>query len=244
MKQCALCGEPILANPSDPEDRESDEHTPPLQFIPKAMRSELREELWKVPSHKRCNQSSKLDEEYFYHRLYPLVGVNNEKMGDAILADLIRRAMKPQSRVMIRHMLKEITHTSPGGILLPQGQVRVNFREVRIQNVAVKIAKCLFYMEHTRYMPRSNCVHIELCQTVADLQQPFDDLWRVRELERRSAAPDVFRYWHLDLDGLHYYAMLFWDAFMFCLIFQDPKRRRRGQSRPKKPETSRPRRSR
>jgi hypothetical protein len=63
MDRCALCGEPIAANPSDPEDTKTDEHVPPLQFFPKAMRPQLRDKLWTVPSHRRCNQRHKSDEE-------------------------------------------------------------------------------------------------------------------------------------------------------------------------------------
>jgi hypothetical protein len=47
-----------------------------------------------------------------------------------------------------------------------------------------------------------------------DLQSIFAKPCLVKEWERRSAAPDVFRYWHLALDGQHYSAMLFWDSFM------------------------------
>jgi hypothetical protein len=222
MKLCALCGQSIADNPADPDDQETDEHVPPLQFIPKAMRPQLRERLWKVPSHRRCNQSHKLDEEYFLHYLSPLVAAQNESMGKLLLAELTRRLKKPQSRGLIRRLLKERTYKSPGGIILPPGLVRINYNVVRIQNVAVKVAKCLFWRDHGSYMPRSNCVHIELCETVAGLQPFFADLCLVRELEKRSAAPNVFRYWYIDLEGQHYYAMLFWEAFMFCMIFQEP----------------------
>jgi hypothetical protein len=44
----------------------------------------------------------------------------------------------------------------------------------------------------------------------------------VKELERDSAVPSVFRYWHVEVDDQHYYSMLFWEAFMFCTIFRDP----------------------
>jgi hypothetical protein len=63
MKLCALCGEVISEDPADPEDAETAEYVPALQFIPKSMRPGLRGALWKVPSHKRCNQAEKLDEE-------------------------------------------------------------------------------------------------------------------------------------------------------------------------------------
>src|SRR5438874_1343550 len=113
MKLCALCGKPIIDDPGDPEEAETDEHVPARQFFPKAMRSQLRGSLWKVPSHKRCNQAHKLDEEYFLHYFYPLVAAQNEPMGKMLLADLKRRLRKPQSRGLIRRMLKECTRVSP-----------------------------------------------------------------------------------------------------------------------------------
>jgi hypothetical protein len=143
-------------------------------------------------------------------------------MGEVLLAELKRRAKKPQTRGLIRRMFKEQTRTSPGGIFLPPNWVRVNFDLRRIQNVAVKVAKCLFFKDNGRYLPRWSCVHCEWRETPEDLQPLFFDLWRVRELEKRLPAPEVFRYWYLDLDGQHHYAMLFWEAVMFCMIFQDP----------------------
>jgi hypothetical protein len=40
---------------------------------------------------------------------------------------------------------------------------------------------------------------------------------------QESAAPDIFRYWHGERDGEHYYAMCFWDAFLYCTMFNDPR---------------------
>jgi hypothetical protein len=222
MKPCALCGEPILPDPSDPDETGTAEHVPPQQFFPKALRSQLREPLWTVPSHRKCNQKHKLDEEYFFQYMYALVAVQNEQMGTSLLEEIRRRAKKPQARGLIRRMIKECTLTSPGGIILPPPLIRVNCDTVRIQNVVLKIAQCLFYKDHDRHMPRSGCVHIQMCQDVPDLEPPFDDLFRVQEVEKKSAAPDVFRYWSVDLDGLHAYALLFWNAFMFCLFLKDP----------------------
>lgn len=222
MTICCLCGEPIPAEPLQSQDAKDMDHVPAKQFFPKAVRSTLRGRLWKVPTHKRCNQQCKLDEEYFYHYFYPLVGCQNEAMGRVMLEDLKRRAAEPQSRAIIRRMFREMTRQSPGGIHLPPNMVRVNFNMVRVQSVIMKIAKGLFYKDHGRHLSRDCCIHMEFCERVQDLQPIFCDLWRVRELQKDSAVPAVFRYWHMELDGQHYYSMLFWEAFMFCMIFREP----------------------
>ena len=209
MKPCALCGEAILDNPSDLRDEESAEHVPPRQFFPASMRTGLRQPLWKVPSHRRCNESYKSDEEYFFHCFYSLVGVQNPPMGQTILNELRRRARKPQTRGLIRRVLKETTHTTPSGLLLPPGWLRVNYNAVRIENVVVKVAKCLFYKDHARYMPKSACAHIERCDSPAKLQPVFAELVRCDEVRCDSAAPDIFRYWQIEIDGQHLYALLF-----------------------------------
>jgi hypothetical protein len=222
MTVCCLCGEHIKAEHVHEQDARDLDHVPPKQFFPKAIRETLRGSLWKVPTHKKCNQKVKLDEEYFYHYFYPLVGFQNAEMGQVLLDDLKRRAAKPQSKALIRRMLKEMTHHSPGGIVLPPNLVRVNYDIMRVQNVIVKIAKGIFYKDQGRYLPREACVHMELCERITDLQPLFADLWQVKELQRDSAVPTVFRYWHFELDGQHYYSMLFWEAFMFCMIFREP----------------------
>src|SRR6516162_3488431 len=104
---CALCGEPILKRPDDPARVHSDEHVVAKQFYPEPIRRELRSQLWTVPSHQKCNNDIKPDEEYFFHRYYPLVSVKNPAMGRVLLDDLKRRAEKPQTPVMLRHMLNE-----------------------------------------------------------------------------------------------------------------------------------------
>ena len=224
VKTCALCGQPILAKPSDADDRGPDEHTPPLQFFPKKLRAALRNGLWKVPSHRRCNASYKLDEEYFVHALYPLIPCHNEKMGQVMLDELKRRAAKPQSRTLIRRVLRGCDQRSAGGIWLPPGLRRVSLEGSRIRRVGVKVSRCLFYLDNGRNIPESCCVFTQFCKEPGALREPFDMLWRVKECERRSAAPEVFRYWYCEDQGLHSYAMFYWEAFMFCVMFREPAR--------------------
>jgi hypothetical protein len=214
---CALCGEPILEYPDDPEMVRSEEHAVAKQFYPEVIRPELRDPLWTVPSHRRCNNGVKADEEYFYHRFAPLVMASNESIRSAILQDLKRRAKKPQTRVMLRHMRNERKKVTPGGILLPSNLTWLQFDLMRIQRVAVKIVQCLFYKDHGRFVPRANFDHWEMVEEASKLQPLFTDLCQT---EWKAVDPRVFCYWDDELDGCHYYAMLFWGAFMFCMSFK------------------------
>lgn len=217
---CALCGEPILNEPHDPEDSLSDEHVPPKQFYPKSMRSELRASLWTVPTHRKCNASYKLDEEHFYHHFYALVGAQNEETGKMILDDLRRRMEKPQSRVIVGQMLKQCSKVSPGGILLPPGLIYFKYDPVRIQRVVIKIAQCLFYRDHRRHVPNENCRHIALYENPTDVPEMFAQLLLT---ERQAVSPEIFCYWRAEFEGFHYYAMIFWAAFMSGAVFEDPQ---------------------
>jgi hypothetical protein len=217
---CALCGESILKRPDDPEMVHSDEHAVAKQFYPESIRRELRQQLWTVPSHKKCNNAIKSDEEYFYHRYYPLVSARNPTMGKVLLDDLTRRAKKPQSRVMIRHLLRDCKNETPGGILLPSTEIIWVEQDLfRIQNVGVKIAKCLFYKDYGRFVSRKNFDHWEIVEEANKLQPLFSSLCQT---EPKAIDPRVFCYWDDELDGFHYYSMLFWGAFMFCMSFQNP----------------------
>jgi hypothetical protein len=218
---CVLCGEPILEHPADPEMVRSDEHAVAKQFYPESIRRGLRKPLWTVPSHRKCNNACKADEEYFYHRYYPLVWARNPSMGQILLAELARRAKKPQSRVMIRHLLKDCKNKTPGGILLPPTvAVWVEQDLFRIQSVGVKIVQCLFSLESSRFVPRKNFDHWEMVEEAEKLQPVFA---RLCQSDYKAVDPRVFCYWCCELEGCHYYAMLFWGAFMFCMSFLNPK---------------------
>ena len=222
MKLCSLCGEPILDDPADPGDAESAEHAVPKQFFITKVRRPPREKLWTVPSHQRCNQSYRMDEEYFYTYVYPLVDAHNKGMGKELLADIRRRTRKPQPQALLRRLLRDTSHVTPGGILLPPSVVWVKVEKPRIYRVVTKIAKCLYYKDRGKPMPKCSSSYVKLCESPEELEEPFDDLRKCEEVERRSAAPDIFRYWYVDDGGVNWYAMLFWEAFMVCMIFKEP----------------------
>ncbi len=217
---CCLCGQPIQDCHPDSDDALSMDHVPPKQFFPKPVRLEDNLNLWKVPTHKRCNGEFKLDEEYFYHNLYPLVQNENGQMGTLLLQDLRRRAAKPQTPVLIRGLLKRCKNHSPGGILLPPGVFHVSVENHRIQRIAVKIACGIFYHQHQRFMPRGNCKDIRICKSPEDVPEMYELSWYFGDLV--TVCPKVFSYRTAPLDGRHYVSLLFWEAFMFCMVFDDP----------------------
>lgn len=220
MTICALCGEPIIVKkPKDHPEAETDEHVPALQFFPKSIRPQLKDRLWKVPSHRKCNAACKSDEEYFYHVFYGLVGAQNAEMGKVMLDDLKRRAKHRQTQGLIKQVLKGCTFRSPSGLYLPPGMLRIGFNILRVQNVAVKVAQCLFYRQFQRYLPRKCCQHFEICHEPEDMQPLFLEMC---QLKPEAVDPRIFCYRHIEIDGIHYFSMIFWGAFMFCMAFEEP----------------------
>lgn len=236
---CCLCGKP--ATEEDPITRE---HVPPKQFYPKSLRSGLN--LWVVPTHKSCNNKHKADEEYFYHALYLLVANANPRTADVIFDDLKRRAKKPQTSTLLRGILQTSQTTTGGGIVLPPGMVRLDVDEYRLQQVAIKIGRCLFYRDHKRIMPYENCKDIRLCEREEDVPEFYRLSWELSKVNVNSLVPlepsgivvvvdtevgqaqaanrQVFEYRsaYIEKRQLHLYTLWFWEAFVFCMAFREP----------------------
>jgi hypothetical protein len=215
MNICALCGQEI-----DKKDK-TVEHVPPKLFYPKALRPMIKEPFWTVPSHKKCNESYHLDEEYFYHFLMPLVMNTNSEMGKVLMDDLRKRRENPQTARMIEWLLAEMKSESPGGNLLPPSVRRYNVNQVRVQNVALKISQCIYFKEHGKYLPKFPCKHCEVCERIEDLQPLYRFI--LESVKPVSIAPDIFNYRYICMDGVHYFGFMFWVGFMFCLAYDDPE---------------------
>jgi hypothetical protein len=217
---CHLCGEAITERKPGLDESLTREHVPPKQFYPKLMRAGLN--LWAdIPAHKKCNNAYQEDEDYFCHTLYPLVQNANKKLGDIMLAELRRRSAKPQSRALIRHLLDTSSNTSPEGMQLPPGMVRLYGDKYRLQRVAIKIAQGVFFHRYRRFMPKENCKDIRLCETQEDVSEWYSLSWPLAEAQ--TVTEKVFSYRAARLDNYHVLTMLFWEAFVFCLTFEDPQ---------------------
>ena len=236
---CCLCGKP--ATDDDPFTRE---HVPPKQFYPKSLRGGLN--LWVVPTHRSCNKKYKSDEEYFYHAAYPLVAKVNPQLAAIMLEDLKRRAQKPQTRKLLRSILRTSQKTADKGLLLPPGVVRIETDLCRLQQVAIKIGRCLFFRDHGKFMPYENCRDIRLCECEDDVPEVYTLSWEMSKVNVNDLAPSgpsgivivrdteagqaltacrgVFDYRraYLEPERVHFYTLRFWEAFMFCMAFDEP----------------------
>jgi hypothetical protein len=89
----------------------------------------------------------------------------------------------------------------------------------RIDRVVFKIAQCLFFKDHGRFLPRENCVYIKFLEDPITVPTFFRDLIQTAH---ESVDSRFFFYWNIEIEGCHYYAMAFWGAFVFGIAFRDP----------------------
>lgn len=238
-KLCCLCGAPGTS-----KDLITREHVPPKQFYPKSLRDGLN--LWVVPTHRRCNESYREHEEYFYCSLAALAIQQNPGMHKELMDDLERRAKKPQTRVLLRSILRTARARTSGGVLLPPGIVCLEPDTFRLQQVAIKIGRCLFYRDHGKYMPYENCVDIRLCEREGDAPAMYQLSWQLSKIDIDRLAPKTesavivienpeagspsaacrrvfdYRQAFIEREGAYLYTLRFWEAFLMCMAFRSP----------------------
>lgn len=216
---CYLCGGTIEAKlKNDPMELSMD-HIPPKQFYPKQIRETQNLNLQLAPSHKKCNEDFKLDEEYFYHSLYPVVDKNNHLMGTMYLDDIKRRAQKPQTPAMIRNILSTAFTTTEGGIHLPSGVVGLSLDERRLQRVATKIALGVLFLLTEQCFEYQQIIDMRLCLDESEVIELYKISWQLAPVS--GVYPKVFSYKYFPLDGFHHLSMFFWGALMFCITARE-----------------------
>ena len=215
---CYLCGKIIKNNTDDLDLKLSMDHVPPKQFFPKAIRQQYDLNLDLVPSHKKCNEDYRKDEEYFYHSMYPLVAENNPKMGQMIFQDLKRRTHKPQTPAMIRNILRNVSTVTQGGIHLPVGKAEWSLDEVRLQQNAIKIAHGVLALNNVAYIPESNCIDIRFYENKDEVIELYKLSWQASPI--RGERPEIFSYQDVFINNKHLVNSLFWESFMYCLCFE------------------------
>ncbi len=217
---CYLCGDRIDPAVKGGEMELSMDHVPPKQFFPKELREQQNVNLQVVPSHKKCNNEYKSDEEYFYHSLYPLVANNNPAMARAILRDLARRCQKPQSRTILRSVFSDVSGVTKGGIILPSHKVEFTADLYRIQRVAGKVARGALFLSTQMSVTEASIIDMRICEDESEVPEIYRLSWQTTKPE--GSYLKVFSYKYMRFDEYHILSLLFWEALMFCVVIQNP----------------------
>jgi len=217
---CYLCGNPIERNPKDNHMTLSMDHVPPKQFFPKKIRKTETLNFQRIPSHKKCNEDYKLDEEYFYHCMYPAVEKVNPNMAKIMYEDLLRRSQKKQTQIIARKLLQNFRFVTDGGIYLPSGIVQFSIDNYRIQRIALKIARGLIYNETGKYMPSKNAKDFRLCLREDEVPELYNLSFKASPI--KGVCPKVFSYKYFEFDNHHLLSMFYWESFMSCTLFDSP----------------------
>ncbi|PKL49186.1 MAG: hypothetical protein CVV39_03225 [Planctomycetes bacterium HGW-Planctomycetes-1] len=218
---CYLCGqtiEPKLRN--DPMALSMD-HVPPRQFYPKQIRRTENLNLNIAPSHKRCNEAYKNDEEYFYHSLYPIIAKNNPQLGNLVAQDIQRRSLKQQTPAIIQRILSTKSTVTKGGIHLPNGLSQFALDGKRIERVAAKIARGILFLSTERYFEEQQIIRIDFYDDLNNFLKTYKPALQLNPLA--GVYSRAFAHSHFSYKDFRLLLMFFWGAFIFQVIAKDTK---------------------
>lgn len=140
---CYLCGKQI------DKDRDVD-HNPPKQFFGKELRKNHNPDLITLPTHRTCNSSYQLDEDYFVTSLLPLY--QESYSGRSVYDDVKKRFDEGKKVPLVYKMFNEFDE-NPSGLILPGDRVVKRFEGKRITRVVWKIIRGLYYIENSLILP-------------------------------------------------------------------------------------------
>lgn len=213
---CYLCGL-ALGRKRDKE------HVVARQVFPSGVRKLLKLNLLTLPAHKTCNESYQTDEVYFVHSIGPLA--KDTDAGRALIADLREYFKYPEGATLSRRVLGEF-RWELNGIYLPPGRVVKTFDGGRVDRVVWKIVRGLFFVETSRFVPEHTLRRSEI-YTIREEPEPGPTINRLRAAPGHTKHPGVFDYKCIEAKSegghlFHMWALLFWDALMWLMIFHDP----------------------
>jgi len=217
---CHLCGKSIECDATTKEMKKTDEHVPPLQFYPKKMREKIKGQLLTLPTHAGCNQSYKLDEEYFVHTYCPHVDKNSTS-GRQLIEDIKRRSANEgqQSQKLLKMIQHEFSSITLCGIILPNGVTVHSVNAPRVDRVIRKILQGLYYYEEKKFLPHETPMWMQLYDDPNDMPNHFRKVF-CETGPCRGIYPKIFSYRFNTIGRYSYWSMLFWDSLLFCIVFK------------------------
>ncbi len=201
----------------------SKDHVPPRQFYLKQIRETQNPNLYVAPSHKKCNEEYKEDEEYFYLSLYPVVAKNNPLLEDLYFQDIQRRSQQPQTPAKLREILSTAVTITEAGIYLPNGIRQISIDRKRIVRIITKIARGILFLSTKKYFEEHEIINIVFCDDSSKIIEPYKEVLRIQPFA--GVCPDVFAHSHINHQSksTRILLMLFWKAFMVVVIVKDGK---------------------
>jgi hypothetical protein len=215
---CYLCGLP-LTRPT------SADHAPPKQFFAPIIRKKHAPQLLTIPVHDACNKAYQLDEDYFVHTLMPFA--RQTYAGRAIYDEVLAKFRAGKKAGLTRGVLNEF-EPRPSGLVLPGSKVVKRFQGRRLQRVAWKIVRGLYFHHHGDALPEELRTWVSVTP-VAGGEQPPEHFLRFMQFstEAHGAYPGVFSY-RFDnfandgVNSVHYWVLLIWDSVLVTVMFHDP----------------------
>lgn len=212
VTRCYLCGE-LLGLETRPE---SLDHIPPKQLFAKSLRSS-KTRFYQVRTHESCNNSFKLDEQYFTHALVPFG--RGSVAGDAVRHKMLEEYHTGKQTRLVEKILHS-AKSEINGLLLPPGKIWLDYELDRVERVVGKIIKGLHLLDTGEIirLPSDITMRITLPG-----EEPPDDFVRLMDNVPRPSLGEhqgVFAYRSFVEDELHYWALLIWDKIIITACFR------------------------
>ncbi|WAC27873.1 hypothetical protein [Ancylobacter sp. SL191] len=211
---CYICGEPLGDRPTNRD------HIPPDQILPASIRRKYAINFVTRKVHLACNDSFKLDEEYFVHCLIPFAP--GTEAGDAIWRKAVTEYRAGKNRPLVNLVLSQAKERV-GDVYLPPDKVALDYDLDRFERVVSKIVRGLYFCETETVIDPSTSMTVFVIPPGNDPPDHYKEMLK-HPAESKGNHQGVFAYWYVAFDsGVHYWALLLWDKVIITAIFKvDP----------------------
>jgi hypothetical protein len=214
IELCYLCG-----NPMSGEEENNVDHIPMKQLWTPEIRKSNNPNLVTRKVHKNCNSEYQLDEDYFVATILPLS--KGSFAGESHYKKLTSDIVQNKNLGLKLQVLDEFSN-KVGSILLPNSKVAKSFETERFNRIVWKILRGLFFLHNDVVLPLNWPIIRDIF--LEDPPEHFRLFSSLPEVPEYGDYPGVFSYRYTQLvkpNGLHYWAMLFFDKVIITACFHD-----------------------
>ena len=216
VTKCYLCGEPLTGD----KKLENFDHIPPKQLLAKSLRTS-KTRLIQVRTHEKCNNSYKLDEQYFTHALLPFG--RGSIAGDALRLKALAEYQAGEQTRIVERVLSQ-AKAAVNGILLPRGKIWLDYELDRIERVVGKIIKGLHFLDAQEIISLPSDIGMRITLPGEAPPQDYQDIMAAFPSESRGEHQGVFAYRSFIEDDVHFWALLIWDRIIITAGFRVPQK--------------------